>query len=341
MGTRTRREGEGEWTDTFGLELDLTAEFIMMMTSTAPALHNDGMSTVSLKRFAWLSIAAAISTILLKTAGWQLTGSVGLLSDAMESLVNLAGGILALSMLSIAEQPADELHAFGHGKAEYFAAAFEGVLILIAATAIGVAGIDRLIHPQPLEQLGPGLAFTTLATIINFFAARVLLAAGQQYRSLTLEADAQHLMTDVWTSVGVIAGVFAAGASGWLWLDPLLALLVAANIVWTGWSLLRRSARGLMDGALSDGDHALVVSTLESFRNEGIDFHALRTRESGSRRFVEVHLLVPGHWTVVKGHALAERLESDIRRILPGSHVLTHLEPLDDPSSLEDIHLDR
>ena len=313
----------------------------MAMASSAFSGHNVRMNTPSLKRFAWLSIAAAVTTILLKTLAWWLTGSVGMLSDALESVVNLAGAMMALAMITIAELPADDRHTYGHGKAEYFSGGFEGLLIVLAAIGIGGAAIDRLLHPQQLEQLGLGLAVSVAASLINLVVARILLSAGRQHRSLTLESDAHHLMTDVWTSVGVIAGISAVALTGWLWLDPLMALLFAANIAWMGWNLLRRSARGLMDFALPDDEHALVLAVLERYRAQGIDFHALRTRESGARRFVELHVLVPGEWTIHQGHALAEQVELDIRNSLSHTTVLTHLEPLDDPVSHADIALDR
>ena len=299
------------------------------------------MSSPSLKRFAWLSIAAAIGTIALKGAAWWLTGSVGLLSDALESLVNLAGAIMALAMITLAEQPADEQHAYGHGKAEYFSSGFEGLLILLAAIAIGVSALHRLLNPQPLSDVGIGLAVSVAASVLNLGVARILQTAGRRHRSLTLEADAQHLMTDVWTSVGVVVGVGATVTTGALWLDPLIALLVAGNIVWSGWKLIHRSASGLMDRALPAADHARVVDILERYRAERIDYHALRTRESGARRFVEVHLLVPGAWSVRRGHDLAERVEGEIRAALELTTVITHVEPLEDPVSHEDIALDR
>ncbi len=299
------------------------------------------MRPTSLRNYAWLSICAALTTILLKGVAWRMTGSVGLLSDALESVVNLAGAMMALAMITVAEQPPDDHHAYGHGKAEYFSGGFEGLLILLAAIGIGVTAVERLLHPQPLEQLGIGLAVSVAASLVNLYTARVLLAAGLKYRSLTLEADAHHLMTDVWTSSGVITGVAAVALTGWLWLDPLLALLVAANIVWTGWKLLYRSTQGLMDVALPAAEHDRVLAVLNRYREQGIDYHALRTRESGARRFVEVHVLVPGEWTIQRGHELAERIESDIRDALPQATVLTHLEPLDDPVSHADIALDR
>jgi len=295
----------------------------------------------SLKKYAWLSIAAALFTIALKGVAWWLTGSVGLLSDALESVVNLAAALMALAMLTVAAQPPDDNHAYGHGKAEYFASAFEGAMILAAAVGIGVTAIERLLHPQPLEQVGIGLVVSVVASLINLGAARILLAAGREHRSITLEADAHHLMTDVWTSVGVVVGVAAVALTGWLWLDPVLALAVAANIVWTGWQLLRRSASGLMDEALPADQHAAVVAVLEGYRESGIDYHALRSRQAGARCFVTVHVLVPGAWSVQRGHDLLELIEADIRSALPHASVFTHLEPIEDPVSAHDIELDR
>ena len=312
-----------------------------MVAGSAPGGDNAVMIPASLKRYAWLSIGAALSTIVLKSMAWWLTGSVGLLSDALESLVNLAGALMALAMLTVAAQPEDENHSYGHGKAEYFSSGFEGLLILLAAIAISVAAIERLLHPQPIEQLSIGLVVSVIASIINFVIARILLTAGHKYRSITLEADAHHLMTDVWTSAGVIVGVGAVGFTGWLWLDPVLALLVAANIVWTGWRLLQRSADGLMDVALPPEQHRTVIEILDSYRQQGIDYHALRTRQAGARSFVEVHVLVPGAWTVQRGHELLEKLEADIRGALPHATALTHLEPLEDPASHDDNRLDR
>lgn len=303
--------------------------------------HNSVMNTTSIKRYAWLSIATAVATILLKGAAWRVTGSIGLLSDALESIVNLAGAMMALAMISLAEQPADERHAYGHGKAEYFSAGFEGILILFAALAIAATACERLVDPHPLERVGVGLVVSCVASVLNLVTALILLSAGKKYRSLTLEADAHHLLTDVWTSIGVILAVGAVSFTGWLWLDPVIALLVAANIVWTGYRLVSRAVHGLMDISLASDEHAAVVAVLERHCTDGIDYHALRTRESGNRRFVEVHILVPGRWTIQKGHEYVERLEAEIRDVLPQSTVLTHLEPIEDPASLEDITLDR
>lgn len=289
-----------------------------------------------LTKYAWLSIGAALSTIFLKTLAFLLTGSVGLLSDAAESVVNLIGAIVALIMLTIAARPADESHAHGHSKAEYFSSGIEGVLIVIAAIFIAAAAINRLLNPQPLEEVGIGLVVAVAASTINFFVSRVLLRAGKQYKSITLEADAKHLMTDVWTSIGVITAVAAVALTGWLPLDPLIALVVAANILWTAFGLLRRSAQGLMDASLPVAEQAIVVKVLDSYKAQGVDYHALRTRQAASRGFISFHLLVPGSWTVQHGHAMLDQIENEICQALPGAEVTAHLEPLEDPVSFED-----
>lgn len=299
------------------------------------------MLSTSLKRYVYLSIAAALSTILLKGVAWWLTGSVGLLSDALESFVNLAGALMALAMLSLAEAPADDAHAHGHGKAEYFSSAFEGLLILVAAASIGYAAVDRMLHPQALEAVGIGLSVSVAASLINLATARILMTVGRKRNSITLEADAHHLLTDVWTSAGVIVGVGLVWLTGWLWLDPVIALLVAANIVWTGWQLLHRSASGLMDESIPEEQIRAIETILEGYRRQGLDFHALRTRQAGMRAFVTLHVLVPGAWTVQQGHDWLERIEADITRSIPQAHVTTHLEPLEDPVSLFDQTLDR
>jgi len=307
------------------------------------AEHNDLMQNrASLTRFAWLSIGAALATMALKTGAYLLTSSVGLLSDAIESLVNLAGAVTALIMLSIAARPADESHVYGHSKAEYFASITEGLLILGAAIGIMSAAIVRLLHPRQLEQLGFGLAVSIAASAINFIVARILMREGNTRNSITLEADAHHLMTDVWTSVGVISGVAIAGLIGWNILDPLVAIAVALNIIWTGVQLVRRSVSGLMDAALPEREQKLIQEVMERYRERGVNFHALRTREAAARRFVSVHLLVPGDWTVHDAHHIAEDFEADIRSALGGVvTVFTHLEPVEDELSMEDIFLDR
>jgi len=299
------------------------------------------MLPASLKRYAWLSIAAALATILLKGWAWWITGSVGMLSDALESFVNLAGAMMALAMLSLAAMPADENHAHGHGKAEYFSSAFEGFLILIAAIGIGYAAIERLLNPQPLDAVGIGLAVSVAASIINLATSRILMGVGKKYKSITLEADAHHLLTDVWTSAGVIAGVALVWLTGWLWLDPVIALLVAMNIVWTGWQLLQRSAAGLMDVSIPEEERMAIEAILDGYRQQGLQFHALRTRQAGTRAFITVHLLVPGVWTIKQGHDWSERIEADIRQAVSYAHITTHLEPKEDPASLADQELDR
>lgn len=300
------------------------------------------MRRSSLTRFAWLSIAAAILTIGLKALAYLLTGSVGLLSDALESLVNLAGALMALAMLSLAARPPDEEHAYGHTKAEYFSSGVEGALITIAAISIGVAAIGRLLHPQPIEQPGLGLAVSTAASAINLAAALVLRDAGRRYHSITLEANAKHLFTDVLTSIAVLGGVALVVITGWLWLDPIIALLVAANIARMGVPLLTRSANGLLDAGLPEADMAKVRSVLERYINsDGIQYHALRTRQAAARSFISVHILVPGRWSVQRGHRLLEHIEADIRNVIPNATVFTHLEPLEDAVSWHDQTLER
>ena len=295
----------------------------------------------SLTRFAWVSIAAALLSISLKAAAYMLTGSVGLLSDALESMVNLVGALMALAMLTVAARPADEDHAYGHTKAEYFSSGVEGTLILLAAVSIAVTAVPRLINPQPIEQVGLGLAVSVAASLVNLLAAQVLIRASKQYNSITLEANAHHLMTDVWTSAGVLAGVGIVALTGWERLDPIVACLVAANIVWSGVGIVRKSVSGLMDTALPIEDQKKLREVLEPYIQNGVEYHALRSRQSASRKFVSLHVLVPGLWTVQRGHQLLENIEADIRRALPGVTVFTHLESLDDPVSWEDTSLDR
>jgi cation diffusion facilitator family transporter len=285
------------------------------------------MSLNPLQRYAWLSIFTALATILLKSLAWWLTGSVGLLSDALESIVNLAGALMALAMLTLAAMPADDNHPYGHGKAEYFSSAFEGLLILLAAIGIGYAAIVRLLNPHALEDVGIGLLVSAIASALNLATARILLNVGRVHHSISLEADAHHLLTDVWTSAGVILGVGLVWATGWLWLDPVIALLVAVNILRTGWQLLRRSADGLMDVALPAETLDVIEEVMKPYRREGIDFDELRTRQAGALAFASLHVLVPGEWTVQKGHDYAERIEADLRAAVPRLHVITHLEP--------------
>lgn len=273
----------------------------------------------------------------LKGVAFLVTGSVGLLSDALESSVNLTAAIVALFVLRLAARPPDHNHHYGHGKAEYFSALAEGIMILAAAAAVVASAVPRFIHPRPLEQVGIGLAITAIAALINLAVARVLLRAGRQHRSITLIADGRHLLTDVWTSGGVLLGVALVALSGWQRLDPLVAILVAVNILVTGFNLIRQSTAGLMDASLPAEDLAAIDGVLGRYRSDHVQFHALRARAAGSHRFVSLHVLVPGTWTVQQGHDLVERIEADIARALPGATATSHLEPRDDPASYDDI----
>ena len=294
-----------------------------------------------LLRFAVLSVVAALLTIGLKAGAYLLTGSVGVLSDALESFVNLVAALVALLALSVALRPADDEHAYGHTKAEYFSSGFEGALIVIAAASIVVAAIQRLIDPRPIEEPGLGLAIIALASVINLGVAQVLRRAGRRHESITLEADAQHLMADVWTSLGVIVGVGAAVATGWHRLDAIVAIAVALNVLVAGVRLLRRSMLGLLDTSLPEETLASIKAILDSHGTSGVRYHALRTRQAGARRFISCHILVPGHWTVQRGHDLLEEIEERIREAVPRSVVDTHLEPVEDPVSWEDTRLER
>jgi cation diffusion facilitator family transporter len=296
----------------------------------------------SLERFAWLSVAAAIATITLKTLAWWVTGSVGLLSDALESLVNLAAALLALSMLRVAASPPDAGHPYGHSKAEYFSAGIEGALIVLAAAAILFAAIPRLIQPRALDAPVLGLGISFIAALINLGAALVLIRAGRRHRSITLEADGQHLMSDVWTSAAVIAGVALVYVTGWLRLDPLVALAVAAYVVWVGIGLVRRSVAGLMDAAIGGEEQGEVTRIFAEYtRRYAVKFHAFRTRQAGARRFISFHLLVPDEWSVARAHRLSEEIEERIRSLVPNSGVFVHIEPISDPASYDDEGLDR
>jgi cation diffusion facilitator family transporter len=294
-----------------------------------------------LLRFAVLSVVAAFITIGLKTAAYAITGSIGLLSDALESLANLVAAVVALFALSVAARPADEEHTYGHTKAEYFSSGFEGLLIVSAAVGIVVAAVRRFIEPQPIEEPALGLAVNALASAVNFAVARVLLRVGKRHESITLEADAQHLMADVWTSFGVIIGVGAAVATGWHRLDAIVAMVVALNVLRWGVRLLDRSMHGLLDRSLPEETLSEIKGILEAQSGVGVRYHALRTRQAGARRFISFHILVPGSWTVQRGHDLLENIEERIREAVPNSVVDTHLEPIEDPVSWEDTRLER
>lgn len=294
-----------------------------------------------LKRFAWLSIATAVLTIGLKAAAYLATGSVGLLSDALESGVNLVTAVVSLIVLTVAAQPPDEDHAHGHGKAEYFSSGLEGGLIFIAALTIGYTALRSLIDPQPLQQLGVGLLISIVAAVFNLITALVLRRAGQQHESITLVANAEHLLSDVWTSVGVAIGVGAVVLTGWQWLDPVIALAVAVHILRAGFVLLKESVDGLMDRSLPEDEQQRVIDVLNSYVDEDVTYHALRTRQAGAQRFVSVHIQVPGAWSVQQGHELLEEIEQDLRETMSPLHVITHIEPVEDPTSWEDIKLNR
>ena len=295
----------------------------------------------SLRRYAVISILAALATIGLKGGAYLITGSVGLLSDALESLVNLAAAIVALIALSAAARPEDEDHRYGHSKAEYFSSGFEGALIMLAAASIFYTSVQRLVSPQPIERIGLGAGISIVASVINLLVARVLFRAGRRHQSITLEADAQHLMSDVWTSAGVILGVSAAAMTGWQRLDPVIAILVAISIVRTGVGILRRSLLGLLDTAIPEDLQREITRIMARHARHGVRFHALRTRQAGAWRFIDFHVLVPGNWSVQRGHDLLEEIEEEVRGAIPNSSVFTHLEPIEDPASFADVHLER
>jgi len=304
--------------------------------STVSGTTTSGVT--DLTRYAWLSIATGIIVFSLKIGAYLTTGSVGLLSDALESIVNIVAAVVALIALRTAMKPPDPLHHFGHGKAEYFSAQVEGFMILLAAVVIVGTAVERLLKPQPLEQVGWGLAISTAASLLNGVVAFILMRAGKKHRSMVLTADGRHLLTDVWTSIGVIVGVAAVGITGYLRLDALIAMAVGLNIVVTGLNLLRESTAGLMDKSLSPDDHQKIVTVLQQHESETVKFHALQTREAGRHRFVHLHVLVPGAWTIQQGHDLSEQIEAEIIAALPDTAVQTHIEPLEDPRSWADEH---
>ncbi len=291
--------------------------------------------------YAGVSIAAAVATIGLKFFAWKITGSIGLLSDAAESGVNLLAALVAFWALRRAGKPADATYPFGQTKAEYLSSGFEGLMILAAAVAIAVAAVERLKNLHPIENVGLGLGISVVASVINGGVAVVLLRAGARLRSMALRADAHHLLTDVWTSAGVLVGVLLVKVTGRLVLDPIVALLVAANIVWTAVRLLQKTGHGLLDRAIADDEQAALAGLLERFHERGVVIHGIRTRAAGPRRFVQMHVLVPGTWSVKRGHDLCEEIERNVTAALPGGTVTTHLEPLEDPASWDDQGLDR
>jgi len=295
-----------------------------------------------LQRYAWMSVAAAIATIAMKTWAWQVTGSVGMLSDALESLINLAAALLALSMLRLAAAPPDAAHPYGRFKAEYFSSGIEGALIVFAAIAIAYAAVPRLADPQPIEAPLLGIAISAVASGVNLACGLLLISAGKRLHSIALEADGHHLMSDVWTSAAIIAGVAVVAGTGWHILDPLIALAVAVYIVFTGFMLMRRSFAGLLDAAIPEAERAEIEKIFAEYRKRyGVEFHALLTRQAGARRFISFHLLVPDAWPVDRAHQLSEEVESRIRSMVPNAGVFTHIEPISDPASYDDQGLDR
>lgn len=298
-------------------------------------------SRSALTRYAWLSVITAVVIIILKIAAYLLTGSIGFLSDALESGANIVAAIITLVALIVAAKPPDREHAYGHTKAEYLSSGAEGSLILLAAVFIVVQAISRLLNPVPLEQVGVGSLISGIAALINFLVARVLLKAGERHRSEALTADAKHLLTDVWTSLGVIAGVVLVGVTSWSWLDPAIALIVALQIMVTGFKLVQAAVNGLLDAGLPDEEVKKVQSILEDYMEPGMSFHALRTRRAGAQRFVSVHIQVPGDWSVQRGHETLEAIEYEMRQKLSPINVITHLEPVEDPKSWEDTVLNR
>lgn len=290
----------------------------------------------SAQSYALLSVGAAVATITLKLVAWHLTKSVGLLSDAVESVVNLLAAVVALWALRFAAEPPDAEHRFGHAKAEYLASAFEGLAILGASVAIALTAWARIADPQPIQDAWLGIGVSSVASAINGGVAFVLFRAGKRLDSITLRSDAHHLMTDVWTSAGVLAGVALVQVTGWHVLDPIVALAVATNIVWMAGKILLETAHGLLDKTIPEGEQAALDTLLDRYRTGGIDLHAVRTRQAGPVRFVDMHVLVPGGWTVQHGHDLCEEIEREVRAILPRASVLTHLEPIEDPVSWDD-----
>lgn len=300
------------------------------------------MASSSLKKYIYLSIAAAVATISIKLTAYFLTNSVGLLSDGLESCVNLAAALVALVMLNLAEKPPDERHEFGHNKAEYFSSAIEGGLIVLAAGSIIWSAVPRILHPQPLEKLGIGLLIALSASLINLAVSIILIRNGRKHNSITLEADGKHLRTDVMTSAGVLLGIALVKLTGWMILDAIVAIGVALNIIWTGFQLMRKSAMGLLDTALPQNEIQKISDLLDGYGQHDLKFHSLLTRQSGQRKFISVHLQMPGKWNLHQGHTLAEKVEKDVRKLFPGSPttVFTHIEPVEDPESMLDIGID-
>lgn len=286
------------------------------------------------QKYVYYSITASLITLGLKFGAWAMTDSVGLLSDALETVVNLTAGILALAAISISLKPADESHAYGHGKAEYFSSGAEGMLIIFAALGIVYAAINRFLNPSELTELGPGLFLALASSVINYITAKVMLRAAKQFDSITLEADAKHLLTDVWTSIGLVAGLGVLLVfPEWDLIDPIIACIMAANIVWTGLDLIKRSIKGLMDDSLPEKEVELIAHAIEKHVGDSGIYHGLRTRKSGPRRFIDFHLLIPGDCTVKQSHDLCLLIEQAIWEHMQGAQITIHVEPVEDQAS--------
>jgi cation diffusion facilitator family transporter len=297
------------------------------------------MSFIERRSPIFLSILAALVTLGMKSTAYWMTDSVSLLSDAMESVVNLVAALTALGCLWYSAQPVDTSHTYGHEKIEFFSSGLEGILILVAAGGIAWYAVERLFHVHPLDQLELGTLLSFGASLINLVVARILIRVGRRTNSIILEADGQHLMTDVWTSFGVIVGLGFVWLTDWRWLDPIMALIVAANIVWTAWDLIARSFNGLMDHALPESEQHAVRAAIEALLRPGLHFHALRTRQAGARKFVDFHLLVPGTWNVQEAHDFTEHIEDAVRAALLGAEVTVHIEPIEAESAWHDSEL--
>jgi cation diffusion facilitator family transporter len=291
---------------------------------------------VSLVRYAYLSVAVALATMAIKAIAYAVTQSVGLLSDALESIVNLTAALVVVRVLNEITKPPDEEHAFGHSKAEYFSSLFEGMLIGLAAVVIIYTAIQRLLIPEDIHHVSLGLTLAFAASIFNLYVARLLIRKGREHNSIALDADGQHLMSDVWTSLGVLAGVGAVSLTGWQILDPVIAMFVAAKIGWTGIRLIQRSIQGLMDASLPEAQIKLITEILDRYESQGIRFHALRTRQAGAHSFISLHVITPGNWSIRRGHDLLESIEKKIQRAVPLANVFTHIEPMEDPRSWDD-----
>lgn len=289
------------------------------------------------RKYAYLSIAASLTTMALKFGAFFLTGSVGLFSDAVESVVNLAAGIIALTAIILSQRPADGHHAYGHGKVEYFSSGAEGILVCLAAVGIAFASINRFLHPQPIAALGAGIFVATMAALVNLGTARVMLRAAKEYESIVLEADAKHLLTDVWTSVALVSAllIMAFTPPAWQVLDPVLGLGMSVYIAWTGLGLIRRSVSGLMDVGLPDEEIRRIVAIIQEIGGPNNSFHALRTRRAGMVRFVDFHFLVPGTMSVQESHDVCTAIEDALVALWPKTQTTIHVEPLEDHASFD------